>query len=427
MRFVFIFLALSLSAVVAKKRKTPERRLVIISIDGFAAPYLKDHRITEDSVWKKLLTQAHRYPSVETVLPAVTFPAHTSMVTGRDPAEHGIRGNHPVDPFGFSRGGWTWFMQDIRTKTLWDVLRRHRKTAANIMWPVTMTEGARIRWHIPQFDRASGSEEEKLVRVLSTPGLYNAIEKNTNIALTEYSSDDDRFSAALWVWKKKKPDLMMLYLPGFDMVEHTHGPYTEDAFAHLLALGRKIDTFVNAVRSNRREDVGVLIVSDHGFMTFQGRCFPNVILKQQGLIDAEKKTWDYYFDTSGGVARLVKNSETQKEFPVEHFTKALEENCPTMEVVTPTHALYSKFHTAYDTESRLFLLSRENALFSPGFHGTIWDEKATGHTHGFFPERDDMKTTALFFGPKKWNAYPIKTVKDTYYFALRWLKIRSTN
>ncbi len=45
---------------------------------------------------------------VRGVVPTLTYPSHTTMLTGTSPAHHGVLMNTPFDPLGLNRGGWSW-------------------------------------------------------------------------------------------------------------------------------------------------------------------------------------------------------------------------------------------------------------------------------------------------------------------------------
>lgn len=423
-RLCFGLFALFCFAAPAIRADENRPRLIIWSIDGFAAGYLKQARFTENENWHYLLQRAKVYREVETTVPSVTYPAHTAMVTGVAPARHRIMSNHPVDPFNLARGGWTWFTADIRAKTLWDIAREQKKTVANLQWPVTMTQASRIRWHIPQFERARGPEEVKLMRVISTPGLHREIENEVGVALTEQSSDRDRINAALYIWENKKPDLMLLYTPGLDATEHAAGPYSEAAYAVLDDLAKELVRLLRRVRSQEERNTALLIVSDHGFLTFRGKCYPNSILLQSGFINPEQKTWSFYFDTAGGVARLVRNAGVTQEFPAVRFAAAVSKQCPGIEFIDAGHAEYDYLRTHYSREAEGFLVSRTNVVMSPAWGAQVFDEAATGHTHGFLPQREDMKTVALAFTGSRRKSVPIRHVTDTYHFACHWLRLQ---
>jgi predicted AlkP superfamily pyrophosphatase or phosphodiesterase len=410
MKYLLACLFIVTTALAAKPAAKP-RRLIVWSIDGFAAGYLSHPEFRRLPVWQRLLKRAQVFDNVETTYPAVTYPAHTTMVTGVPPAVHSLRSNHPVDPFNLSKGAWTWYLQDVAAKTIWDIARSQNRRVANLLWPVTMTETARIRYHLPQFDRAKGPEEVKLMRVLSTPGLHREIEKQTGVALTEYSSDIDRFKAAQYIWQTKKPDIMYFYEPGLDSLEHAKGAYTPAAFEHLATLGGQIEAMLKL--SAKHRDTSILMVSDHGFMTFKGKCYPNVILKNLGYVDPVKKTWDYWFDTAGGVARLVDNN-SKFEFDHKAAKSEIETACPTIVYVDKAHEDFKLLRNQYSANAAAFLVSRERVILNASLASTVFDAEATGHTHGFLPEREDMKTVALLFGPVRRPGIKIRNVADVF-------------
>jgi predicted AlkP superfamily pyrophosphatase or phosphodiesterase len=419
MRFLILLVLCCVTAAQAKRN-----RLVIWSIDGFAAGYLTNPDFQKSAVWQRLLRRGKVFAPVETTIPSVTYPAHTAMMTGVDTATHRLYSNHPVDPFNLSKDGWTWYSEDVQAKFLWDLAREQGKSVANIMWPVTMLGAGRIKYHIPQFDRAKGPEEIKLMRVLSTPGLHREIEAHTHIQLNEHSGDSERIRAGKYIWKKKNPDIMLMYNPGLDTLEHGNGAYSPVALAHLDYLGREIELFLKEQEKLRTRDrTAVLIVSDHGFMAFHGKCHPNAILKSMGYIDPAKHRWQYVFDTAGGVARLVANNDAPV-FKVKAFGEELARQCPDIDLVEAGHEDFAKLRSRYDAKARVFLVGRANVLMSAAWNKEVFNADATGHTHGFLPDRPDMHTLAIAFTPDKKSPVKISQTKDTFRFACSWLKLK---
>jgi hypothetical protein len=420
---LLICVSLAIGLLPLNAGRARERRLIIWSIDGFAAGYLKDEKFQKSPVWQRLLKHGRTYAAVRTTIPSITYPAHTTMVTGLEPAAHGLVSNHPVDPFNLSRGGWTWYSQDIRGQPLWETARSRKLRVANLQWPVTMMNPSKIRYHIPQFDRGAGEEESKLMRAISTPGLYDEIIRHTGVALTEHSSDSDRAKAARFIWKAKRPQLMLLYTPGLDSLEHQYGPYTAQTFQQLDTLGYQIEKVLADIKADKnRSETLLLIVSDHGFTKYQGRCFPNAILEQMGYIDPQKGRWTYLFDTAGGVARLTQRGRP-KSFEATEFTRRLRAACPDVEVVTPGDKAFEAFHNAYDRKATVFLFSKTSTHISADRDSKLFIPEITGFTHGFLPERADMKTVAFAFNPSKKHVGKVSSVRDIHQIACNWLRL----
>ena len=68
------------------------RSLLVISIDGLDNRYLRDaDRIgAKIPALRRLIAQGAWADGVVGVMPSVTFPSHTTIVTGARPYEHGI-------------------------------------------------------------------------------------------------------------------------------------------------------------------------------------------------------------------------------------------------------------------------------------------------------------------------------------------------
>lgn len=105
-----LLLAFATLCIPPSDAQVPERaRVILISIDGLMpsactdpalAPYTPNLRaLARDGVWAD---------GVVGVLPTVTYPSHTTLITGVEPARHGIYDNQIFDPEGRSNGEWSW-------------------------------------------------------------------------------------------------------------------------------------------------------------------------------------------------------------------------------------------------------------------------------------------------------------------------------
>ncbi|WP_315821280.1 alkaline phosphatase family protein [Paraflavitalea speifideaquila] len=64
---------------------------------------------------------------MNSVFPSVTYPNHTTIITGQPPAQHGIYYNAPFEPNGAS-GQWYFHYTAIKVPTL---LMRYVKQEGN--------------------------------------------------------------------------------------------------------------------------------------------------------------------------------------------------------------------------------------------------------------------------------------------------------
>jgi len=91
--------ALALFSLVSAQNReansSPRRGLLMISVDGLDYRYLRDADKLGLKIpnLRRLMRDGEVTEGIEGVAPTVTWPSHTTMITGVDPAEHGILGN----------------------------------------------------------------------------------------------------------------------------------------------------------------------------------------------------------------------------------------------------------------------------------------------------------------------------------------------
>lgn len=202
------------------------------------------------------------------ILPTLTYPSHTTLITGVSPARHGIVANNSFDPMQINQGGWTWYASDIKVPTLWEGAAKAGLSTGNIHWPVSVAAKG-VTWNLPQIWRTGHGDDAKLLDALATPGLKAELEKATGevyaMGIDESLTGDEnrgRFATALIA--AHRPDLLTVYLTALDHEQHLKGPGSPDAKAVL----EKIDAIVGrliAAELAVHPDAAIALVSDHGF------------------------------------------------------------------------------------------------------------------------------------------------------------------
>jgi predicted AlkP superfamily pyrophosphatase or phosphodiesterase len=114
--------------------------VVLISIDGLKPEYVlqaDEHGLKIPNL-RGLVAHGAHASGVIGVVPTVTYPSHTTLVTGVAPARHGIVSNTTFDPLNKNQEGWYWYASDIRVHLPGDgtgdsrgaVCRRRRRALA---------------------------------------------------------------------------------------------------------------------------------------------------------------------------------------------------------------------------------------------------------------------------------------------------------
>ncbi|MDX2268265.1 MAG: ectonucleotide pyrophosphatase/phosphodiesterase [Bryobacter sp.] len=256
MRLLLLFFSLVLLLLAQPKR----RPLVVVSVDGLDQRYLRD----ADKVGlkiptiRKLMREGETSAGVVGVVPTVTWPSHTTLVTGVRPAEHGILGNRR--PRG-ETGDYYWFANMIKVPTLWQATRQAGLKSATITWPVTV--GADVDFNLPEYFRGrdGGSMDYVSIYERATPGLVEKIEAFDSSFNQTWVDDRTRTLATVYLLKQERPDLILLHLVDLDSESHIYGPYTKEAYACL----EKTDAYIAEILAAAPKDYVISLTSDHGF------------------------------------------------------------------------------------------------------------------------------------------------------------------
>src|SRR4051794_23525759 len=80
----------------AQARTDSDRIVVMISVDGLPAYYLDDPKAEMPTI-RALAAEGARASMMKASTPTVTWPNHTTLVTGVTPAKHGVLGNNYFD------------------------------------------------------------------------------------------------------------------------------------------------------------------------------------------------------------------------------------------------------------------------------------------------------------------------------------------
>ena len=265
-----VMVSISLGLGVAEAQQNGEPLLVVVSVDGLRPDSVPeaDARGAKVPNLRRFLKEGAFADGVQGVVPTVTYPSHTTLVTGVWPAKHGIYANSVFDPLQKNADGWYWYNEDLRVPTLWDAVKQAGRKTASIQWPVTV--GARnIDWLIPEVWRAGTPEDAKLLRALSTPGMLAEISPK----LGDYRGGFDatpeadalRGKYAEWILESKHPGILTLHLLGLDHQEHESGPFSPQSIAVLERLDLVIGSLRETAERVSRGHAYVAVVSDHGF------------------------------------------------------------------------------------------------------------------------------------------------------------------
>ncbi|EQB14731.1 nucleotide pyrophosphatase [Sphingobium quisquiliarum P25] len=305
------FLCLLAAALPATALAEP---VLLISVDGLRPGDVLEAEKRGLSIpnLRRFVKEGAYASGVTGVLPTLTYPSHTTLITGTAPARHGIISNNSFDPMQINQGGWYWYASDIKVPTLWEAAAKAGLSTGNVHWPVSVAAKG-VTWNLPQIWRTGHTDDAKLLEALATPGLKAEMEKATGepyaMGIDEsLPGDENRGRAAVALIAAHKPDFVTVYLTALDHEQHLKGPGSPEAKAVL----EKIDAIVGrlvAAEQQAHPGAVIALASDHGFEATHSALNLFRPFIDEGLItlgaDGKIASWRAMPWLSGGSAAIM--------------------------------------------------------------------------------------------------------------------------
>jgi len=259
------------------------QRLVVLSVDGLRPEIYRAkesrHRFPNLAAIEQAGASAE---AVESVYPSTTYPAHATIATGLPPRGHGIYSHlASLDPTEKARP-WCWFARALRAPALWDVARASQRKIASLSWPVSA--GAGIDYNIPEIWNPAVADPHRDFETAAryaTPGLFAEVAQGLAPLLGKADPDQLRGEAALHLWNRYQPDLLMVHFVWYDSQAHAFGPASPEALQALESADQAVGRIRDAISSDPA--TALVVLSDHGFVPVEKEAAPLVVFAEHGL------------------------------------------------------------------------------------------------------------------------------------------------
>jgi predicted AlkP superfamily pyrophosphatase or phosphodiesterase len=242
--------ALSLAIVAAPTwllAAAPAQHVVIITVDGFPAYLLDDPKASIPNV-RRLTREGVAAAGMRVINPSVTWPNHTSLVTGVRADKHGVLANGILTRHGTGQPVTIEPKRDqadlIHVPTLFDIAHQSGMRTAAINWPCTRNSKT-LDDNFPDVPEAVEYTTPRLREELQAEGLLTA-DVNDFIKGTSAPQRDHIWAeAAQLVLSRRKPNLTLLHIGNVDVLHHQLGPQTPGGYTAIAladaCIGRVLD------------------------------------------------------------------------------------------------------------------------------------------------------------------------------------------
>ncbi|MBI4903037.1 MAG: alkaline phosphatase family protein [Acidobacteria bacterium] len=403
MKLAALFLA-ALGCAQAQVVPAKDRTVVVISIDGLAASAWKDPRFPAPNM-RLLAREGVIANGMVPPNPTVTWPSHTTMMTGAPPSVHGVLYNGlPV------RGGdraplkvepWRPKQELVQTETLYDKFHAAGMTTAQVDW-VAIYNAPTVTWQFAEVPDPNGPIEKEMIAA----GLVTVDEVKTFNRGNPAWRDQIWTQAGVHILKRHKPNLLLFHLLNTDSLNHAAGPRTAASWAgYALAdfyVGQILDAIKAAGLSGRTT---VFLVSDHGFKTARRIIKPNAILREMGLHRETngKVECDVHVIPEGGTAMVYFTNPARKGELAAQIAEKFRGVEGVGSVIEPKE-FEALGYPHPDRNSRmadLVLAAKDGYAFSGSAAGAPlvnWPEGGNPGNHGYLNTDPEMEATFVAWG-----------------------------
>ena len=389
-----------------------KRHVVVVSVDALVYEDLEtlSKLYALAPRWDKMA----RVDRVRSIYPTITYPCHSTMMTGVYPDRHHIVNNEaPI--LGVEHCLWQHFRSSVKAPSIFDAAKKAGLTTAAVFWPVTGKDPAidyLVDEYWPQHGedsvtafRDSGSSEEVIKKIVK-PNLKYLEGKHR---MHPYA-DAFVMGCAADMLRNFQPDLLMVHPANVDSARHASGLFTSAVTNALYDTNLWLEELFKAAEdAGIYEDTNFFIVSDHGQIEIRRSVALNALLAEEGLLDVAPdgtlKDWTA-FAKSGGTSALVYLKDPADQVAWNKTKIALEklrdsEVCGIGEILTEAEAR-ERYHLGVDFA---FVIETDGwTSFSTSWLKPVQkpldnsDYRFGRATHGHEPEKGPQPTL-MAFGP----------------------------
>lgn len=271
-------------------------KTVIVGLDG--VPYRLVQDLSARGVMPNTgcLIREGLFREMVSAIPEVSSVAWSSIITGKNPGEHGIFGFTDLRP-----GTYELFFpnfRDLGASPFWEREGSGRAVIINVpsTYPARRLNGVLI----------SGFVALDLRKATYPPGLVPQLERmayrldvdsaKAHRSLNLFLEDLERtleshIAAYRWLWEQEAWETFMLVFTGTDRLAHfLWEAYENEAHRYhsaFLAHFRRIDEIVGEIAGRLGEADLLIMLSDHGFESLEKDVYVNYLLKRGGFLELE--------------------------------------------------------------------------------------------------------------------------------------------
>lgn len=381
-RSALLILAWSIACSIAWGQPQKDRHVILITLDGFPAYALQDPALSVPNL-RRLAREGASADRMITTNPTVTWPNHTSMVTGVPPARHSvlynglfIRETGKVDSLKSKA-------DLVQAPTVYDLAHAAGLTTAEIDW-VAILNAPTITWSFAERPAVTDAIPKEMIAagLVSEQDIADFAKRNITYR------DQIWTQAAIYIMQKHRPNLMLFHLLATDSVHHQFGPKSLASLTALALADARVGELYRAMESAKLlENTTIIVTADHGFKVVKRQIRPLVLIKQDAQIIPEGGTAMVYLNGRKTAAEI--KAALQGVEGIERIVEPSE--YAALGLPDP-----AKNHRMAD----LVLAAKDGYSFAGGDQGNVVSQAAVGSlgSHGYLNTDPEMNAIFIAWG-----------------------------
>jgi predicted AlkP superfamily pyrophosphatase or phosphodiesterase len=375
--------------------------VVVISLDGFMGVAWQDPNLPFPTL-RKLAKEGGAAQVMLPVNPTVTWPNHTSIISGVGPAKHGVLYNGMVMRNGEGKAlriePWVDKKELVLAPTVADVARDAGMTTAEVDW-VAIYPTSSVTWSFPEQPKLTDAVVKEMIAAGEVTESEIANWSHTNNLL----HDDVWTRGAVHIIEKHKPNLLLMHLLLTDSMQHSYGQNSMASNGSLILADQRVQHVLDAIdRAGIRDSTTVFVVSDHGFHTYRKAIRPNAVLRAKGLL-RDAGDCDAWAIPEGGTAMIYVTRESKRVETMKTMQDVFRSVPGVARIIPPEEfeqAGYPKW-TAGGRMADLVLTAESGYAFEGAIAGDAVADVPAGATpgsHGYLNSDRDMQALLIASG-----------------------------
>lgn len=367
-----------------------------------------DEHLDELPNLRRLVATGTRVRQVRGIYPTLTYPSHTTIITGQYPRVHGIVNNTKLQPQRQSPD-WYWYQRDVQVPTLYDLVRqRHQKTAA-FLWPVTA--GSKITYNLAEiFPNRIWTNQVLVSLKASSPAfLLRMNQKYGHLrrGIQQPELDDFITACAVDTLTHKRPQLTLIHLVDMDSMRHRYGVRSTEALAALRRLDTRVGQLIDAtIAAGTFGETNFAILGDHYQINVDHMIHLNQAFAERGWLTPSengevKPDWHVWAKSCDGCTYIYTRNFAD--------TQGLRQLLDRTEGVAAVLTGHDAAERGADPHCQWLVEAQAGYYFTDETHrpavveavdpATLGQPDRYHGVHGYSPDKPDYFTTLVLAGP----------------------------